>query len=111
MINCWNSSSLGVLRNGTILSNNNLPVNSVTAIEVFHSRQRGHVSPAACAAGDKAAHGSSGYTLGQHPLLDILHFVARRRLPVVKRTATMPGAYRSQGQDRATYCIAHPFGG
>jgi len=39
------------------------------------------------------------------------HFVARRRLPAVKRTATMPGRVSPQGQDRATYCIAHPFGG
>jgi len=35
----------------------------------------------------KAAHGSSGYVGAP---LAILHFVARRRLPAVKRTATMP---------------------
>ena len=40
-----------------------------------------------------------------------LNFVARRRLTALKRTATMQGVFRSQGQDRATYCIAHPFGG
>ncbi len=39
------------------------------------------------------------------------HFVARRRLPAVKRTAAMPGRVSLQGQDRATCCIAHPFGG
>jgi hypothetical protein len=37
--------------------------------------------------------------------------VARRRLPAVKRTAAMPGRVSLQGQDRATCCIAHPFGG
>ncbi len=42
----------------------------------------------------KAAHGSSGYG---GVALDLLHFVARRRLPAVKRTATMPGCV---GHDR-----------
>ena len=36
----------------------------------------------------KAAHGFSGYTVAA---LDVLHFVARRRLPAVKRTAAIPG--------------------
>jgi len=36
----------------------------------------------------KAAHGSSGYA---GAALVVRHFVARRRLPAVKRTATMPG--------------------
>ncbi len=36
----------------------------------------------------KAAHGSSGYAGAP---LAVLHFVARRRLPAVKRTAAMPG--------------------
>jgi len=44
--------------------------------------------PAACAVGDEAAHGFSGYA---GAVLDVLHFVARRRLPAVKRTAAMPG--------------------
>jgi hypothetical protein len=44
-------------------------------------------------------------------VLVVLRFVARRRLPVVKRTATLPGRVSLQGQDRATCCIAHPFGG
>ena len=45
------------------------------------------------------------------PLLDLLHSVARRRLPVVKRTAAIPGRVGLQDQNRATCCIAHPFGG
>lgn len=36
----------------------------------------------------KAAHGFSGYA---GAVLDLLHSVARRRLPAVKRTAAMPG--------------------
>ena len=56
----------------------------------------------------KAAHGSSGYARAPRA---VLHFVARRRLPAVKRTATMPDRVSLQGQDRATCCIAHPFGG
>jgi hypothetical protein len=56
----------------------------------------------------KAAHGFSGYAGAP---LAVLHFVARRRLPAVKRTAAMPGRVSLQGQDRATCCIAHPFGG
>ena len=56
----------------------------------------------------KAAHGSSGYAGAP---LDLLHFVARRRLPAVKRTAAMSVRVGLQDQDRATYCIAHPFGG
>jgi hypothetical protein len=36
----------------------------------------------------KAAHGFSGYA---GAVLDLLHFVARRRLTALKRTATMPG--------------------
>ena len=44
------------------------------------------------------------------PLLDLLYFVARRRLPAVKRTAPPSGRVSLQGQDRATCCIAHPFG-
>lgn len=64
--------------------------------------------PAACAVGDEAAHGFTGYA---GVPLTLLHFVARRRLPAVKRTAAMLGRVSLQGQDRATYCIAHPFGG
>ncbi|HUW38103.1 MAG TPA: hypothetical protein VMV91_12315 [Rhodocyclaceae bacterium] len=56
----------------------------------------------------KAAHGFSGYA---GAVLNVLHFVARRRLPAVKRTAAMPGRVGLQDQDRATCCIAHPFGG
>jgi hypothetical protein len=44
--------------------------------------------PAACAVGDKSAHGSSGYA---GSALDVLHSATRRRLPAVKRTAAMPG--------------------
>jgi len=43
--------------------------------------------------------------------LAALYFVARRRLPAVKRTAAIPGRVGPQDQDRATRCIAHPFGG
>ncbi len=41
----------------------------------------------------------------------VLHFVARRRLPVVKRTVALAERLRLQDQNRATCCIAHPFGG
>ena len=44
------------------------------------------------------------------PPCAVLHFVARRRLPAVKRTAPPSGRVSLQGQDRATCCIAHPFG-
>ena len=44
-------------------------------------------------------------------LLAVLHPVVRRCLPAVERTATMLGRVSLQGQDRATCCIAHPFGG
>jgi len=56
----------------------------------------------------KAAHGFSGYT---GAVLDLLHFVARRRLTALKRTAAPAERVSLQDQDRATYCIAHPFGG
>jgi len=43
--------------------------------------------------------------------LAVLFFVARRRLTALKRTAAMSGRVSLQDQDRATRCIAHPFGG
>jgi hypothetical protein len=45
------------------------------------------------------------------PPCAVLHFVARRRLPAVKRTAPPSGRVSLQDQNRATCCIAHPFGG
>jgi len=45
----------------------------------------------------KAAHGFSGYT---GAMLDLLHFVARRRLTALKRTAAMSGCVGLQGQSQ-----------
>ncbi len=47
----------------------------------------GCLLPAVCAVGGEAAHGFGGYA---GAALAVLHFVARRRLPAVKRPAAMP---------------------
>ena len=54
----------------------------------------------------KAAHGFSGYA---EAVLDLLHFVARRRLPAVKRTATMPGCVAMKGKSVRAAQL-HPAG-
>ena len=84
------------------------PAIAVPSAPTFTLHELSRVLPAACAVGDNTAHGFGGYVGA--PLV-VLHFVARRRLPAVKRTATVPGRVGLQGQDRATCCIAHPFGG
>jgi hypothetical protein len=60
--------------------------------------------PAACAVGDEAAHGSSGYA---GAVLYLLHSEARRRLPAVKRTATMPGRVGHKTQVSSLCSTAH----
>jgi len=57
------------------------------------------VLPAACTV--SFAHGFVGYA---GVPLDVLHFVARRRLPAVKRTAALAGRGRLQGQFAALKC-------
>ena len=64
------------------------PAIAVSPAPTFVLGRLGRVLSAACAVGDKTAHGFSGYA---GAVLAVLHFVARRRLTALKRTATMPG--------------------
>ncbi|MDP2830211.1 MAG: hypothetical protein Q8O37_16605 [Sulfuricellaceae bacterium] len=71
------------------------PAIAVPSAPTFALALQSRVLPAACAVGDKAAHGFSGYG---GAVRDVLHSVPHRRLPAVKRTATMPDRVGSTGQ-------------
>jgi hypothetical protein len=82
------------------------PAVAVPPVLTFARSGLSRVLSAACAI--SFAHGFVGYA---GVPLAVLHFVARRRLPAVKRTAALAGRGRLQDQNRATCCIPHPFGG
>ena len=82
------------------------PAIAVPPAPTFTPSGLSRVLPAVCAI--SFAHGFVGYA---GVPFAVPHFVARRRLPAVKRSAALAGRVSLQGQDRATCCIAHPFGG
>jgi hypothetical protein len=82
------------------------PAAAVPPAPTFTLTKLSRILPAVCAI--SFAHGFVGYAGAP---FGFPHFVTRRRLPAVKRTASPAGRVPLQNRDRATCCIAHPFGG